>query len=161
MNHSKVILVVNLLLVCLGSLQAQKSVTTSGGNVSGKGGSLSYSIGQVFHVTSENEAGFVTHGVQQPYEISIITGIGSRNTDLELTTYPNPTSNFLNLKVSNYTNEQLNYQLLNMQGQLLKTNQLDSVNTRITLEHLPPSIYYLRILNDRKELVELFKVIKN
>ncbi|MGD0341661.1 MAG: hypothetical protein ABSA76_08155, partial [Bacteroidales bacterium] len=71
---------VNLLLALwLGgnsiAIHAQSTITTSGGNASGSGGSASYTIGQVVYSTITGTNGSSAQGVQQPYEISIITGI--------------------------------------------------------------------------------------
>ncbi len=54
---------------------SQESVNISGGNAIGTGGSVSYSVGQVFFNTSESTTGSVTEGIQQPYEISVVTSI--------------------------------------------------------------------------------------
>lgn len=45
-------------------LQAQQVVTTSGGNASGSGGSVSYTIGQIVYTTNTNSNGSVAKGVQ-------------------------------------------------------------------------------------------------
>jgi hypothetical protein len=37
--------------------------------------------------------------VQQPYEISITTGVKETTINLEMNVYPNPTTNYLTLKV--------------------------------------------------------------
>jgi hypothetical protein len=50
-------------------LQAQEAIPASGGNGSGNGGSVSYSIGQVVDATYTGLSGSVAQGVQQPYEI--------------------------------------------------------------------------------------------
>ena len=57
------------------ALQAQEVISSSGGNVSGSGGSVSYSVGQVVYTTNTGTNGSVAQGVQQPYEISVVTGI--------------------------------------------------------------------------------------
>ena len=55
-----------VILLCFGmfGLQAQQVVTTSGGNASGNGGSVSYSIGQIVCITNANSNGNEAQGVQ-------------------------------------------------------------------------------------------------
>jgi len=65
-----------LLLFGLGltGLQAQESVNAAGGNASGSGGTVSYTVGQVVYTTKTGTNGSVAEGVQQAYEISDPTG---------------------------------------------------------------------------------------
>ena len=66
-----------LLMLGLGltGLQAQESVNATGGNAQGSGGSVSYSVGQLFYLIITGETGSVSEGVQQPYEISVVTAV--------------------------------------------------------------------------------------
>lgn len=50
--------------------QAQESANTAGGDISGSGGSVAYSIGQVVYTTHSGSLGIVAKGVQQSYEIA-------------------------------------------------------------------------------------------
>ena len=80
-----------------GMTQAQESANSSGGDASGKGGSVAYSVGQVVYTTNTGSKGTVAQGVQEPYEISIVLGIDNLTINLELTAYPNPTTSYLTL----------------------------------------------------------------
>jgi hypothetical protein len=74
-------------------LHAQESVNTAGGNASGSGGSVSYSVGQIVYTTNTGDNGTVAQGVQQAYEISAVTGIEeANNISLIVSAYPNPTT---------------------------------------------------------------------
>ena len=57
-----------VLLLGLGltGLQAQESVNATGGDASGSGGSVSYSVGQITYQTHTGINGSVAEGVQQP-----------------------------------------------------------------------------------------------
>ncbi|MEO6684342.1 MAG: T9SS type A sorting domain-containing protein [Dyadobacter sp.] len=54
-----------LLTICFQSSYAQKASVSSGGDATGSGGSVSYSIGQVFYNTNSAAGGVVRQGVQQ------------------------------------------------------------------------------------------------
>lgn len=76
MRHKRLKLSAVLLLgLGLTGLQAQTSVNATDGDVSGSGGSVSYSVGQVVYTTHTGTSGSVAEGVQQPYEISVVTGL--------------------------------------------------------------------------------------
>ena len=101
MRHKRLKLsAVFLIGLGLTGLQAQESVNATGGNVSGSGGSVSYSVSQVVYTTSTGTNGSVAQGVQQPFEISVVTAIEeAKDISLSVTAYPNPTADFLQLKV--------------------------------------------------------------
>lgn len=152
----------------LSGLQAQQAITTTGGEASGDGGSVSYSIGQLAYITVSGVPGTVVPGVQQPYEISIITSVDdSKTITLEYSAYPNPTYDNLTLKIKE-TEESNNllsggaisYQLYNMNGELLKSKKLaGSGETIIEMKNYNPAIYFVKIIRDNKE-IKTFKIIK-
>lgn len=140
-------------------VQAQQSIITSGGDVSGNTGSVSYSIGQVAYITNSGTNGTVTQGVQQAYEIYGTTGINETGISLSVSAYPNPTTNYLNLKIENFELSTLNFQLFDMQGKLLQTQKVTGNETQIDMSNYVPSTYFVRIINQNQSIKE-FKIIK-
>jgi len=154
-------MIVTFLSLFAYGLFAQETVTTSGGNATGSGGTVSYTIGQVAYSTNTNTAGTVTQGVQQPYEILVVTGLEeAKGINLEFSVYPNPTSDFLKLRVENYKLENLVYQLYDSNGSLLQNGEIKNKETVIRTGDLAPAAYYLRISANEKE-IKTFKIIKN
>ena len=147
----------------LTGLQAQEAIPTTGGNASGSGGSVSYSVGQVIYTTNTGTNGSVAQGVQQPYEISVVTGIEEAigiNVSVSVSAYPNPVTEFLKLKVESYKVEDLSYQLYDMNGRLLENKKITGNETSIAMSNHSPAIYFLKISEANKE-VKTFKIIKN
>ena len=88
MRIKKLKLITLLLLgVGLTGLQAQQAIPASGGNASGSGGSASYSVGQVIYSKNTGTNGSVAQGIQQPYEIMVVTGIEIMTTEICRTTF--------------------------------------------------------------------------
>ena len=163
MKHKKTITSVGLLLLGLGGLHAQESPTAAGGEATGTGGSSSYSLGQVVYTTATGTSGSVAQGVQQPYEISIITGVKETSIHLEMNVYPNPTTNYLTLKVdasTSLSNQQLSYQLIDLQGKVITNKKVTATNSTINVERLPKAVYFLKVTKDN-QVVKTFKIIKN
>ena len=159
MKHKKVKL--SVLLLGLGlTTQAQQVPTATGGNASGSGGSVAYSVGQIVYNTNTGTTGSVAQGMQQPYEISIVLGVDENSIKLELTAYPNPTTNYLTLNLGKTELSNLNFQLYDMSGKLIESNKITSTIETIRMENLPSSTYFLKVTNDNKE-VKTFKIIKN
>jgi len=163
MRHKKLKLSAILLLgLGLTGLQAQTAVPATGSNASGSGGTVSYSVGQVVYTTNTGGSnGSVAQGVQQPFEISVVTGLEeAKGINLSVSAYPNPTTDFLNLKIENYDNTNLSYQLFDISGKLLETKKLEGNQTNIVMSNLVPATYFVKVTDGNKE-VKTFKIIKN
>lgn len=146
----------------LTGLQAQEAILTTGGEASGSGGSASYSVGQVIYTTNTGSNGYSAYeGVQQPYEISVVIGLKETDSiDFYLSAYPNPANDFLILKVNDYDNEKLSYQLFDINGKLLENKELSGSETQIQTNTLVPSTYFLKVAQENN-VIKTFKVIKN
>lgn len=141
-------------------VSAQQSVNASGGNASGTGGSVSYSVGQIVYTTNTGTNGSVAQGVQQPYEISIITCIEqAKDIDLVCTAYPNPTAGLMTLKVLNHKLEKLSYQLYDIAGKILENKEISSIETAISLVDYTSAIYFLKLTDNNNE-IKVFKILK-
>jgi len=161
MKFKKVKLCAFLLLgIGLIGLHAQESVNATGGNTSGSGGSVSYSVGQVVYTSSTGTNGSMAQGVQQSYEISVVTGIEvAKSINLSVTAYPNPTTDYLTLEVKDFELSTLTFQLFNMQGKLLQTQKIKGNQTNIVISNLVPATYFVKVMQGNKE-VKSFKIIK-
>jgi len=150
-----------LLLLGIGFNQgyAQQASIASGGDASGSGGSVAYSVGQIVYTTHTGSNGSVAQGVQQAYEISITTGLLETDIKLNLSAYPNPTTNYLMLQIDNF-DKALSYQLYDISGKLLESNTLVANSTTIKMEQLATGNYFLKVIQNNKE-VKTFKIIKN
>jgi hypothetical protein len=165
MKHKKVQLCAFLFLgFGLWGLQAQQiheTMSATGGNASGSGGSVSYSLGQLFYSTQTTPVGSVSQGVQQPYEISVLSGIEEpKGINLVVSAYPNPTVNYITLKLDNIELSSLSFQLYDMSGKLLESKKVDGNQTKIFMSKLLPATYFLKVIKMNKE-VKTFKIVKN
>ena len=162
MRHKKLKLSAVLLLgLGLTELQAQESVNATGGNASGSGGSASYSVGQVVYTTNTGTNGSVSQGVQQPYEISVVTGLEeAKGINLSISVYPNPTTDYLTLEIKEFELSNLHFQLYDMSGKLLKSEKITGSQTSIVMGNLVPATYFVKVVQGNKE-VKTFKIIKN
>jgi hypothetical protein len=142
-------------------LRAQEIVAPSGGNASGSGGSVSYSVGQVVYTTSTGANGSVAQGVQQPFEISVVS-VNEEAAGITLTflAYPNPTTEYLTLSIAGGVPVQYSAALYNIDGELLKTQKVVTNETNIVMSNLPPGTYLIRLIQGDKA-VKIFKIIKN
>ena len=138
--------------------QTHQVVSASGGDASGIGGSAAYSVGQIVYTTNTGTTGSVAQGVEIAYEIYV--GIKETDLTISLSVFPNPTSDILTISVHDYKNEELQYALYDEQGRLLRTEQISSEQTQITMNSFPRAVYFLNILEANKK-IQTFKIIKN
>ena len=162
MKTEKIKIVVLLLLAFgLQTIQAQESVNAAGGDASGFGGTVAYSVGQIVYTTNTGPNVSVAQGVQQPYEISSAQVKEDNYIKLEITAYPNPTANFLTLHVlGNAELSTLTFHLYDISGKIITSRKIISSTEIIGMENLPSAIYFLKVANNKKE-VKTFKIIKN
>ena len=141
---------------------AQEAIPATGGNAIGSGGSISYSVGQVVYTTNTSTAnGSVAQGVQQPFEISVVTAIEmAKEINLSVSAYPNPTTDFLILKIEGDVKTQYIASLFDITGKLLQSQKITSNQTNIVMSNLVPATYFVKITDGSKE-VKTFKIIKN
>ena len=162
MKHKRLKLSAVLLLgLGLTGLHAQETNPATGGEASGSGGSMSYSVGQVVYTTNTGTTGSVAQGVQQPYEISVISGIEqAKGITLQCTAYPNPTTDYLTLKVENFELSTLSFQLYDINGKFLESKKLTDNETQVEMQNLLSGNYFLKVIQGNKE-VKTFIIIKN
>lgn len=107
---------------------------------------------------------YVNFDVNSFYEIT--EGIGAVNTTVkqndilrnDISVFPNPTSDIIRIHFS-YSNSNLNYQLINIQGKELFEGKLNNNNSEIHMQALESGIYFLKIYEGDKFSTR--KVIKN
>jgi hypothetical protein len=158
MKYQKTITSTACILLGLGGVFAQNSVNTTGSEVKGTGGTVNYTVGQVAYTTIIGSNGSIAQGVQQSYEFSITVGLEETSINLELSVYPNPTANYLTLKVEE--TENLSYQLFDMQGKLIENKTVMDNSTILSMETLPTSSYFLKV-SKNNNIIKTFKIIKN
>lgn len=159
----KVLGVVSLVIfaLSLSTASAQESTNTAGGDASGSGGSVSYSLGQPVYQTHTGTTGSVAEGVQQAFEISVVTAVEEAKTiNLLVTAYPNPTTDYLTLEVKNFKLSDLTFQLYDMNGKLLQNEKITETQTSISMGQLVPATYFVKVIQDTRD-VKTFKIIKN
>lgn len=138
----------------------QKATVAGGGDASGSGGSVSYSIGQVDYISVSGTGGSVLQGNQQPFEISLITGFDVKTITLDFVVYPNPTADNLTLKVSGNEYHNLHYALLSIDGRLIQKLDVTNEITNISLGELAKGAYIVIVSNENKT-IKSYNIIKN
>lgn len=149
-----------ILIFYMATSLAQEAIIPAGGDGSGSGGSVAFTVGQILYTSYDGGSAAVVQGVQQPYEISVIIGLDEfEEIGLSLSTFPNPVTDVLILKVESLIWTDLNYQMYDSDGRLFMSDKLLNSETNIDMSLLAPGLYFLRV-NMEKDAIKTFKIIK-
>lgn len=151
-------------LLCTGVLLSsvafgQQNTVASGGEASGAGGNVSYTIGQIDYISASGANGNINQGVQQPFEIFAV-GLEEVSLDIQLSLFPNPAVDHVVISVEsweNYTNP--SFTLTDEQGRIVKQGKMPASETTVQVSDLANACYYLNILVDN-QLAKSFKLVK-
>ena len=129
-------------------------VNAAGGDAFANEGSVAYSLGTVFYTTLEETELSVAQGVQQPEADQ------SKDTDeVKIIIFPNPTTESTTIEIPNFDNELIFYQLYDQYGRQLKSNFITSRTTKVIIDYLSSSTYFLTVTVSDK-ITKSFKILK-
>lgn len=140
-----------------------ETIVASGNDATGISGTVTYSIGQVFYAYNGETDYNVSEGIQfAENNTTLDVAENSIEPTTEIFIFPNPTTDFVNVDMKGFEleNSQRSYQLYDLQGRLLKQNEINQDETQIDLNDLSSSIYMLQVYADNKVL-KTFKILKN
>ena len=157
---NKILILFCVLMTSIGAY-AQSAVSASGGESSGSGGTASYTIGQTFYSANVGTSGQISEGVQQAYEIYDVTEVQNPiSANISLSAFPNPTSDFLTLRIDGDYIDGLDCTMYDISGKEIMHQRIGSSETSIDMQSLPPATYFVRVTKDKNEVMT-FKIVKN
>jgi hypothetical protein len=121
MNRS---ILLALLLSTALSIIAQETAPSTDGDISGSGGAFSFTVGQVFYTTNTSSTGSVSQGMQQAFEIQTRSNPSLSTVQLTAVTYPNPSTDYLVLKITDTAIENLQYTLFDLNGKTITSKKI-------------------------------------
>jgi hypothetical protein len=146
-----------ILLIPLISSYGQNSINTTGGNINSNGINLSYSIGQLKINTIESSSSKLNldfiQGVQYAFSIYDCSRLAS----IELSVYPNPSSQMVYIKTIDEPN--LKLIIYDIAGRLIHERTLES-STTVDVENYSNGTYIFAFYGFCG-LIKSFKVLKN
>ena len=141
------------------TVHSQDAVAISGGEATGSGGTSSYTLGQVFYSATTANNGSISQGVQQNFELFTLSNPQLTSVNLEALVYPNPSSGYVMLKITDSSLTNLSYVLMDIQGQVVSNAKINSLDTQVNLYGLSVGTYVLKV-NQKNSELKTFKIIK-
>lgn len=145
-------------IFCSTQLSAQQNTVATGGDASGTGGSVSFTVGQIDYSSFDGAGGNINQGVQQPYEFFLSVGL-EEHSSFVYNIYPNPTTSNVMVELNGLEPE-LSYVLTDAGGNLIMKKEITSLTSEIDMSQLSSGYYNLCLLS-RNETIEHIKIIKN
>lgn len=139
--------------------QNQEVLTTQGGYTEfDNGESMSWTLGEIAIETISNDELTLTQGFQQStLSYTVISTSVNSALQIELSVFPNPTSEVLNLKSE--IAPDMKYQLFDKSGKMVLFNDIENTTETINMAELKASTYILRVIQNQEQL-KSFQIIK-
>jgi len=133
-------------------------VSTAGDHFKTNEAQLSWTIGEIVIETLTGTSNILTQGFHQTKLIAVaideLPYLG-----FEIKAFPNPTQDYLILKVSKDKLNSMQYKLYDMQGKLLQNKLIKESETEIYFKDLAPSSYLIKVIEMNKE-IKTFIIVK-
>lgn len=149
-------------IVCLWTVLSygQRDIVVGGGQVAATEGSINYTIGQSFYRPFGNAEMSIIPGMQQTYGVTTVSTETPAYLNVAIDVFPNPTSDFITARVNGYNPAELDYKVLNINGDVLLMGSFESNEMGIDLSTLVPAVYLLQITSEEK-YTNTYKIIKH
>lgn len=133
-----------------GIISAQYALVPAGGGGSGAGGSISFSLGQIAYTNAAGNAGSLSSGVQQTYEIIEITRVAQTDAML-ISVFPTHVKDVLSVEIETEDFSMLEFRVFDLNGKLIRSGKIKNRLTEINVGNLLQSTYLIEVFkNDMK-----------
>lgn len=126
----------------------QEVISTQGDSYSNASGSIDFTFGEVVINTASNGTNDLTQGFHQTNWNFL--GVEDNAPDLDVTVYPNPSSEVLNIKTSSF--EGVEYSLIDSKGNIVRNGELSQNLTTIQVDQLASGNYTLSLSEGGNDL---------
>ncbi|MBL4669886.1 MAG: T9SS type A sorting domain-containing protein [Flavobacteriales bacterium] len=156
MKNILLIILVTISIISVGQTIEREVISSNGNFYSNSAGQLSTTLGEIIISTVSSSINTLTQGFHQT-QITV-TNIKDHQTDFEMNVYPNPTSNFITIKVKELK-EKTSFSIYTVEGKMILSNSLTLLETKLNVVTFAKGNYFLKITQDKK-IIKTYKIIK-
>ncbi len=158
MKKSGVYFIVFFMLCLFSKTKAQEIVASSGSHFANSEKQISWTLGEPVITTLSNENFQLTQGFHQSK--LIVTALDEiSKPKFDITAFPNPTSDYLKVKIENAAQQKFHYVLYSMDGRIISRKKIESSISEIPMYSYVSAAYLLKIF-DGDNALKTFKIIK-
>ncbi|WP_353480519.1 T9SS type A sorting domain-containing protein [Haliscomenobacter sp.] len=158
--HSLVLVGTLVFSAVLGKAQSlsPEVISSAGGKMQAGRIQLAWTLGETAVARWTSPQGFVTEGFHQPIlEVTLLP----KYTAPTVRIAPNPVQSTLNVQLQEPNKQSLFANLVDVGGRvLINRTALQLGNTELDLSNLPSGVYFLNVMHQSGQPVEVFKVVK-
>lgn len=136
---------------------SQEVISTQGDTYSDGSNIIDYTIGETVIFTGSDGTNDLTQGFHQTNWSFV--GFEDLQNDLQVSIFPNPTSDQLTITTSK--NENYSYSIFDNSGRLVSDGKLMKEETQIDVSNYATGQYSISILSESGNQLKVFKLIKN
>lgn len=151
-------LLIGIFAVTSVPIYAQQNTVATGGNATGSNGSVSFTVGQIDYRSVSGTDANLNEGVQQPFEF-FDPDAGLEEQQLNISLYPNPSNDFVIVNIPDW-NPDMNYQLTDAKGSLVRNGTISDIETMLDMRELSAGSYHLH-LTALNQTLRTLQIIKN
>ncbi len=133
-------------------------VSSSGDSFNNTSYQLDWSIGECITATHSGGDYVITQGLHQGNYV--VTSVEDLRLDISMSVYPNPTTDFISLKVESSKVEDLQYTITDFSGRVLQTEDLAGDIEQLNFTNYAIGTYFISVMGNN-QLIKSFKIIKN
>jgi hypothetical protein len=142
-----------------GFANAQQVISSSGSTLKNSIGSLSFTVGELVIDTKNAGTTTITQGFHQT-KLTITAMNVLREQNFSISAFPNPTNDFVNLKIEKGEIRDIEFILFDLQGKVLSNRKIESTNTEVSFSGYNSGNYLLKVIQKGKE-IQTFKIVKD
>jgi hypothetical protein len=150
-------MIVFILVLCSTYSNAQFATLAGGGEGSGPGGTVSFSVGQLVVESTEDSEGSISPGVQQTYESNVVY-VNEALFQNNVVVFPNPATHFIQVDLEKAFNGTL--KVYDMNARIVLEQRVNEITKIIDVQSWSAGTYLI-ILADEKSIFSIHQIIKN
>lgn len=137
---------------------AQQILSSSGETGQNSSGSISYTLGELVITTQTNGTNAITQGFHQT-QIIVTEVLELSDPGFAISVFPNPTNDFVTLKIEKGETRNMTFILFDAQGKFLLQEIVTDTEQQVSFEQLNPGSYFIKVVKDRTDIKTL-KIVK-
>jgi hypothetical protein len=146
---------------------SQQVISSSGAHAVSTNAQIAWTIGESVIQTVDNGETTLTQGMQQSFiEITAIDEF--KNQGIEISTFPNPTYDFITIQTTGSKEHSLKYFLYDITGKVIQESTIENDNTKLEMSKYRSGNYVLQIFISELNAdavnsltqIKAFKIIK-
>ncbi len=151
----KTFLAILFIVINTSFLLAQEVISSYGMSATNTNASIDNTVGELSINTLNNGNNTLTQGFHQS-NLTVLA-VDNFDTNFIVKIYPNPSSDIFHIDIPDFTDT--SYKIYNINGQLIKENNIQKMSNQIQINDLKNGMYFLALYKNNQR-IKTYKIIK-